>query len=223
MIGTGWASARNLKGTPLRPAPFAAALLLAATCLSVPLPAAAGEGVPSPSLRVDKVIYNVEAGVLQYVFTFANPSDSVLFLDCQVPPRASLSGSTLVLDFDRKALPAPGAADSAAAQPGGAMAGGPTAGGSVDAKDFPPQRVGARQTFQGSRRLDRVLGGYQARPEFKSLQLRMAYYPERESGDGEPFVAEAQRRIAGLAVTVVRKGNASAPPKVIRRRVPAPG
>ncbi|MDB5048248.1 MAG: hypothetical protein JWO30_1319 [Fibrobacteres bacterium] len=211
-----------------------AAIRSMASLLCIAALAAAGEGpfedmspvVPAaPTLRVDTAIYNLDQGVLQYAFTFANPSDSVLYLDCQVPPRATLTGNTLVLDFDRTAAPpAPGAADSAGAAAGsgasgpsaGKTAGGPTAGGAVDPNDFPPQRIGAQQTFQGQRRLDRVLGDFHARPKFTNLQLRMAFYPERVSGEGVPFVAEKQRRATSKTITVVRRGKAPPPPRVLK-------
>jgi hypothetical protein len=160
-----------------------------------------------PVLTVDKAVYSLETGVLQYAFTFANPSDSVLFLDCQVPPRASLQGNTLLLDFDRSAMPAADSGSKAA-----------------DAADFPPQRVGRRQTFQGQRRLDRLLGTSAARPAFPTLQLRMAYYPERDSGDGEAYLIDRQRQVVSKPQIVSRRGKVPPPnpPRVLRHRIPAP-
>ncbi|HKP95365.1 MAG TPA: hypothetical protein VJ385_06375, partial [Fibrobacteria bacterium] len=147
-----------------------------------------------PTLKADTAVYNPDRGVLQYAFTFVNPSDSVLYLDCQVPPRATLSGSTLVLDLDRTAMQA-------------------------DASPFPPQRIGGNQTFQGQRRLDRVFGDSQSRPEFTSLQLRMAFYPERDSGEGESFVTARRRLAVSRNIAVARRGKAPVAPRVLKRRV----
>jgi hypothetical protein len=221
----------------------------------------------APTLKTDTAIYHLETGTLQYAFTFTNPTDSVVFLDCQVPPYASLAGGVLTLTFDRNALQAawasaaavPVAADSAASaadasgvsgapgapaaspsagggghgvsnsgtgrtpaaarSPLGVLAGGPVDGSAVNPDDFPPQRVGARQTFQGQRRLDRVLGDWSARPVFAKVQLRMAVLPERTEGDGAPFVAERGVRVAAGVKGVVRKGKAPAPVKAKKFRV----
>ncbi|MDB5103747.1 MAG: hypothetical protein JWP91_1436 [Fibrobacteres bacterium] len=196
-----------------------------------------------PTLKTDTAIYQLDQGMLQYAFTFVNPSDSVLFLDCQIPPHASMSGNTLVLTFDRKPASAGSRIPGEASQGGGGghgvsstgagvpsgpassgtTAGGPASGIAVDPNDFPPQRIGAHQTFQGQRRLDRVLGDFHARPRFAKVQLRMAYYPERVEGEGTPFVVERERRASAAAVNVVRKGKAPPPPKVRKFRVPKEG
>jgi len=156
----------------------------------------------TPSLRIDAAAYDLGNGVLHIAFTFANPSDSVLYLDCQVPPRASLAGGTLTLIFAREA---------AASE--GALAGGPAPG---DSESFPPQRIAGGQTFQGQRRLDRVLGNASARPKFTSLRLVMGYYPERAEGEGPSFVVERGKRIEASTHTVSRKGKPPAPPKPVR-------
>ena len=171
----------------------------------------------SPTLRADTAIYHLDKGVLQYAFVFVNPSDTVLYLDCQVPPKSTLSGNTLVLTFDRtSALDGP---DSAGAKPR-ATAGGPVEGGVVDPKDFPPQRIGPRQTFQGQRKLDRVLGDYHDRPQFAKVQLRMTYYPESGIGKEGRFSADNERRATAKPITVAQRGKAPAPPKAGKPGIP---
>ena len=174
----------------------------------------ASEAPPPPNLRIDTVVYDVNAGILQFAITFTNPSDSVLYLDCQLPPRAVLEGNTLDLVFAR------------AAGASGARAGGPVvsdtggAAASVNPDDFPPQRVANGQSFQGQRKLDRVLGDWQARPKFSSLRIRMDYYPERTEGEGR-FALERVMTTGTPAHAVVRKGKPPAAPKVIHRRTPS--
>jgi hypothetical protein len=172
----------------------------------------------SPTLRADTAIYHLDNGVLQYAFTFVNPSDTVLYLDCQVPPKSTLSGGTLVLTFDRAAR---GSADSAGGRHGG-TAGGPLEGGAVDPKDFPPQRIGPRQTFQGQRKLDRVLGDYHDRPKFSNVQLRMAYYPENDIGEESRFSADEERRAVAKPIPAAQKGKAPKAAKPGKSKVPGP-
>jgi hypothetical protein len=102
----------------------------------------------------------------------------------------------------------------------GVLAGGPVDGGAVNPEDFPPQRVAAHQTFQGQRRLDRVLGDWNARPAFTKVRLSMAVLPERAEGDGAPYVVERAVRLAAAPKNVVRKGKAPLPPKVKKFRIP---
>ncbi len=197
------------------------------------MPAALASG--SPGLKMDTAIYHMDGGTLQYAFTFVNPTDSVVFLDCQVPPFARLSGNTLILTFDRTAftaapaapavLPAPGeasppSAPAPAAAPAGVLAGGPLDGGAVNPDDFPPQRVGPHQAFQGQRKLDRVLGDPHARPAFAKVQLRMAWYPERAEGEGVHYLVDRKSAVSAPAGKVARKGKAPPPPKVRKFRVP---
>jgi hypothetical protein len=179
----------------------------------------------APSLRIDAAAYDLGNGVLHIAFTFANPSDSVLYLDCQVPPRASLAGGTLTLIFARAAAasegalaggPAPSDSAPAVAAPGSPSPVAPAAAAVVDLESFPPQRIAGGQTFQGQRRLDRVLGDASARPKFTSLRLVMGYYPERAEGEGPSFVVERGKRIAASPHTVSRKGKPPAPPKPVR-------
>lgn len=167
---------------------------------------------PQPSLRIDKAAYDLGSGVLQIAFTFANPGDSVLFLDCQAPPRASLAGGTLTLVFDRKSTGSDGT-----------WAGGPAPTDSapaaaVDPDAYPPQRIAERQTFQGQRRFDRVLGDAsgRARPKFTSLRVVMEVYPERAEGEGTPYVAERGLRVATAPHAVARQGKPPVPPKPVR-------
>jgi hypothetical protein len=190
------------------------------------------ERVPAtPALRVDTAVYDLGTGVLHYAFTFANPTDSVLFLDCQASPRASLSGGVLALKFDRKANQAADAFPNAAGTAGTANPDNhdnpanrsDSALPAMDADDYPPQRVGARQTFRGQRRLDRVLGDYQARPGFSSLQLRIAFYPESGIGEDSPYAIERQMHAVSKAVKVVRRGRAPPPPKAMKLRKASPG
>jgi hypothetical protein len=221
----------------------------------------------APTLKTDTAIYHLESGTLQYAFTFTNPTDSDVFLDCQIPPYAKLAGGVLTLTFDRNALPSAGAStaavstdgDSAAAASGasgasgapssaggggghgvsntgtgrapaaalspfGVLAGGPVDGRALNPDDFPPQRVAAHQTFQGQRKLDRVLGDWNARPVFAKVQLRMAVLPERAEGEGAPYVAERGARVGAAPKNVVRKGKAPAPvkPKKFRVRKESP-
>lgn len=205
-------------------APFAATV----TAREPGLPAALASG--PPNLKTDTAIYHLEGGALQYAFTFVNPTDSVIFLDCQVPPFATLSGNSLILTFDRTAFTTVAASAAVAAAPGepspssargrGVVAGGPLDGGPVDPDDFPPQRVGPHQAFQGQRKLDRLLGDPHARPAFAKVQLRMAWYPERAEGEGAHYLVERKSLASAPAGKVIRKGKAPPPPKIKRFRVP---
>jgi hypothetical protein len=185
----------------MKTATISAMMLLAATA------SGASSQAARPSLAADTAVYHLEQGVLQYAFTFANPSDSVLYLDCQLPPRAILTGDTLALTFARHP-----------AEPGEILAGGPVGGGPADPRDFPPQRVAGGQTFHGQRKLDRVLGDADSRPRFSVLLLRMDHYPERTEGGGESFLADRPVRVSAPAIKVTRKGKM---PK--RRNIPGKG
>lgn len=169
----------------------------------LPPPGPGTAAASAPTLKIDTAIYDAGPGVLQFAFTFANPSDSLLFLDCQLPPRAALDGRTLILRFDR----------SAPAGPPEATAGGPASGGSIDPADFPPQRIAGGRTFQGRRRLDRILGGTESRPVFDKLRLEMAYYPERTEGEGEGFATERMGTAVAGAAKVAQRGKRPPPGK----------
>lgn len=178
-------------------------------CLPI-LAAAAAWAAPAPSLRIDQAVYDLGGGVLQIAFTFANPGDSALYLDCQVPPRASLSGGALTLAFSRKASDAEGARAGGPAPTDSAPA------AAVDPDAFPPQRIAPGQTFRGQRRLDRVLGETAARPRFTAVRVLMEYYPEKSEGEGPLFAADRGTRIAAAPHAVARKGRPPAPPKPVR-------
>ena len=172
---------------------------------------AAGAFAAAPALKIDTAVYDVNAGVLQFAFSFTNPLDSVLYLDCQLPPRAELAGGVLTLTFARSAT-------------GGAQAGGrakPDSGEApvTTADDYPPQRIAGGQGYQGQRKLDRVLGDYHARPNFAKLKIRIDYYPERAEGEGPMFLAERAATVIAGPHAVLRKGKAPPPPKVIHRRM----
>lgn len=204
-------SGRGLVARALARAAMAAGLLAAGTAMAGDVPASV-----TPTLRVDTAVYDVTAGVLQFAYTLANPADSTLYLDCQVPPRAVLEGSTLTLTFSRAATDADGV-----------LAGGPPPGAdgtepapAVRPEDYPPQRIAGGQSFQGQRRLDRVLGVWEARPKFSSVRLKVDYYPERAEGEGPMFMAERSARVTTPAHGVTRKGKAPAPAKPVRIRRP---
>jgi hypothetical protein len=100
------------------------------------------------------------------------------------------------------------------------LAGGPLDGSAVNPDDFPPQRVGPHQAFQGQRKLDRVLGDPHARPVFAKVQLRMAWYPERAEGEGAHYLVDRKATVSAPARNVARKGKAPPPPKIKKFRVP---
>lgn len=185
--------------------------MLRLATLSLPLGfLAAAVAAPAPSLRIDQAVYDAGSGVLQIAFTFANPGDSAAYLDCQLPPRASLSGSTLTLTFAR-----------AAGEAEGARAGGPAPTDSApaaafDPEAYPPQRIAGGQTYQGRRRLDRVLGDPAARPKFSAVRVAMDYYPERTEGEGPLYAADRGTRVSAPPHAVKRVGKPPAPPKPVR-------
>jgi hypothetical protein len=170
-------------------------VILAAATLTIASPPPSSS---SPSLKAEAAVYKMEYGVLDFSFTFTNPTDSVLFLDCQVPPKFKLAGKTLSLTLDRKPAATP---DSSASQ---------------GFEAFPPQRVGAHQTFQGQRRFDRIPGATDARPDFSALELRMAVYPERGEGEGDPFVVEKETILIAKPAAVTRRGKKAPPPTKTR-------
>jgi hypothetical protein len=169
-----------------------------------------------PALRLDAAAYDLGSGVLQFAFTFSNPGDSAMYLDCELPPRAVLEGSTLILVFDRRA----GAAEGVAA--GGPVPPDSGAARAFDPKAYPPQRIGGGHTFRGQRRLDRILGESGPRPRFTRLRVAMAYFPERPLGEeGGPYRKEAGT-MAEAVHAVARKGRPPAPPKPVRIYRPEP-
>src|SRR4051812_42338851 len=128
--------------------------LLSALLASVfaPVLAPVFAAAAAPSLRLDQAVYDLGSGVLHIAFTFGNPGDSAVYLDCQVPPRATLADGTLTLIFARNA------ADADGARVGGRPPSDSAPAPAFDPEAYPPQRIAGGQTFQGQRRLDRVLG-----------------------------------------------------------------
>jgi hypothetical protein len=137
-----------------------------------------------PTLQVGQAKYRPGHNGVEFSFRFTNPGDEPLYLDCQGLPAPSLRGKTLVLSFGRNS-------DSTSR----------------------PQRIGARQTFEGYRRVDKVEAARAkgAMPGFTLLKAEMAVYPERKEGEGLPFITEREEMIASKAVTVAGKGRAAGP------------
>jgi hypothetical protein len=186
---------------------FRIALLASALCAA---PAPGFAAAAAPSLRLDKAVYDLGSGVLHIAFTFDNPGDSAVYLDCQIPPRASLSEGTLTLIFARNAAEAEGA------RVGGRPPTDSAPAPAFDPDAYQPQRIAGMQTFQGQRRLDRVLGDPAARPRFSRLKVAMEFYPERTEGEGPLYAVERGLRVAAPTHAVARKGKPPAPPKRVR-------
>ncbi|GEM_PF-5337939 len=202
----------DCKSSPFLRIFFALALLASIS----PLAATSSKASASqslPTLKLASALYKVGPGILEFSFTFVNPTDSVLYLDCQVPPKFALRGKTLLLTLDRApaAMPSkPGAAKDSA------KADGQNGSPAVDLAAFPPQRIAAHQTFQGQRRFDHILGEAEVRPAFSTLRLEMVYYPERSEGEGEPFVQERGTAVNAPPMPVPRRGKPPSPPAKIR-------
>jgi hypothetical protein len=169
--------------------------------------ASAGAGTAESAayrLEAGEAVYRLDRNVLEFAFTLINPTDSAVFLDCQGEPEASLAGKTLTLRF---AAPDEAALDTAR-----------------------PQRIGARQGFQGRRRihglgldhLGQAKGSKPADPAgATSLVLEMAVYPERTEGEGKAWVRERASLAASKAVPLRKSGKRQPPPKPMRiRRTP---
>ncbi len=186
------------------------ALLALPALAALAAPACAAAPALTPTLRLDKAAYDVGSGVLQIAFTFDNPGDSAVYLDCQIPPRAALSGGTLTLVFARNAP------ESEGARVGGRPPTDSAPAPAFDPDAYQPQRIAGRQTFQGQRRLDRVLGDPAARPAFSRLKVAMEYYPERTEGEGPLYAAERGQRALAPPRPVARKGKPPVPPKPVR-------
>lgn len=168
-------------------------LLLAA--LPAALRAASAPG--SPVLKVIQAVYRADQNVLEFAFTVDNPSDSVLYVDCQGQPQASLRGKDLALRF--------AARDSA------------------EADSARPQRVGARQTYRGHRRIfglgPDATGGpaHPADPAAAArLRVEMAAYPERLEGEGEAWLRDRALGLSAPAAPLARKGKRPPPQKPMR-------
>lgn len=171
--------------------------LLTLLLLSAPaaIPAASASG--TPVLEISRAVYRADQNVLEFAFTVANPSDSVVYVDCQGQPQASLRGKDLALLF--------AARDSA------------------DADTARPQRVGARQTFRGHRRIFGLgpdASGGPAHPADPAaaarLRVEMAAYPERQEGEGEAWLRDRASRLAAPAAPLARKGKRPPPPEPMR-------
>lgn len=154
-------------------------------------------------LETGEAVYRLDQNVLEFAFTLVNPSDSAIFLDCQGDPEASLAGNTLTLRF---AAPDEAALDTAR-----------------------PQRIGARQGFQGRRRihglgldhLGQAKGAKPADPAgAASLVLEMAVYPERMEGEGKAWVRKRASMAVSKAAPLRRSGKRKPAPKPVRIRRP---
>lgn len=152
-----------------------------------------------PVIEVTEAVYRLDHNVLEFAFTVTNPSDQVIYVDCQGQPAPALAGKSLSLVF--------AAADSLAAD------------------TARPQRVGARQGYRGNRRIfglgpDTHGGTHPADPaKAASLKVRMAVYPERLAGEGSAWALENRVEVAAEPAKL-RKGGKRPPPrkpvKVIR-------
>ena len=182
-------------------------LLLLAACPAA-LRAASAAGTPSakgaPVLKVGQAVYRADQNVLEFAFTVDNPTDSVVYVDCQGQPQASLRGKDLSLRF--------AARDSA------------------EADSIRPQRVGARQTYRGHRRIHGLgpdAAGGPAHPADPAaaarLQVEMAAYPERQEGEGEAWLRDRALRLSAPPVPLARKGKRPPPPKPVRVVKPPEG
>jgi hypothetical protein len=157
----------------------------------------------SPALKIEKALNQLDPGELYLSFEFNNPTDSVLYLDCQGTPVSARKGSTLGLSFK-------GAPDSS----------GPEA----------PARVGPRQVFRAERRLHGAVPG-KANPaipldpaRFAQLAVEMAFYPERAEGEGVPWVSAGAVTVKAPKIAIKKTGKRPPPPPVTRKReyVPPP-
>lgn len=171
---------------------------------AAPACAAAASGSPGspgapggPALAVAQAVYRADRNVLEFAFTVRNPTDSVVYVDCQGQPQASLRGKDLSLRF--------------------------AARDSSEADTARPQRVGARQTYRGHRRIfglgpDATGGpGHPADPAAAArIRVEMAVYPERLEGEGEAWVRDRALFLAAPAAPLARKGRRPPPPKPVR-------
>lgn len=167
--------------------------------LLVPRRAGAAEppSMRAPEIKVTSAVYRPDQNVLEFAFTVANRSDSVIYVDCQGQPAASRTGKDLKLRF---AAPDAAAADTAR-----------------------PQRVGARQGYQGHRRLfglgPDATGGpaHPADPLGAArLAVEMAVYPERSEGEGPAWVLERGMPAAARPFPLAKKGKRPPPQKPVK-------
>lgn len=172
-------------------------LLQAAASAQAPEPAS----IQPPILKISKAEYRLDQNVLEFSFTVNNHGDSVIYLDCQGQPAAARKGKTLLLSF--------AAADEAAAD------------------SARPQRIGARQGYQGHRRIyglgPDALGsalsktGGEADPAGATLlKAEMAAYPERSEGEGLPWVRERAVMVSAKPVPLAKRGKRPPPQKPVK-------
>lgn len=176
------------------------ALLLGLSLLTASAESASTPGVV---LKITQAVYRANQNVLEFSFTVDNPSDSVVFVDCQGQGEATRRGPSLLLSF---------AANDAA-----------------DADSARPQRIGARQGYQGHRRIfglgpDHL--GNPARPSdpirAAKLTVEMAVYPERLEGEGPAWVLERGTRVSAKPASLAKQGKRPAAPKPVKVLTPAP-
>jgi hypothetical protein len=180
------------------------AAILASACMLVLVAAGAVSAAPlspPPVIRVKEAVYRLDQNVIEFSFTVTNPSDSVIYVDCEGQPAATLAGKALSLRF--------AAADSLAAD------------------TARPQRVGARQGYQGSRRLfglgPDALGSAHPTDPLKaaSLRVQMAVYPERLDGEGTAWMLERAMPVAAKPVPLRKAGKRPPAPKPTKVITPA--
>lgn len=150
-----------------------------------------------PEIKVTRAVYRADLNVLEFAFTVANLSDSAIYVDCQGQPAAAKAGKSLKLRF--------AASDAAAAD------------------TARPQRVGARQGYQGHRRIfglgPDATGGpaHPADPLAAArLAVEMAVYPERSEGEGPAWVLERAMPVAAKPFPLAKQGARPPPPKPIK-------
>lgn len=159
------------------------------------------QAADGPRLKIEKAVYRLDPGALEFSFEFVNSGDSAVYVDCQGRPKASARGATLALAF-----------------------GGNTEDTSV------PARVGPRQTFRAARKLYGKAPGRE-NPSidldpaaFAHLKVEMAVYPERAEGEGEAYLRERATMLAAPTVSLVKQGKRQPPPplRIIRTPGDAP-
>lgn len=176
-------------------------VLILSARLSIALPAAAaaagGGSGPLPILKIHKAEYRLDLNLLEFAFTVTNPTDQVLYLDVQGQPASARQGKTLVLSF--------AAADAAAAD------------------TVRPQRVGARQGYQGHRRIHGLgpdttgSGPHPADPAgAASLKVNMAVYPERSEGEGPAWMLEQAFEVSAKPAPLAKRGRRPPPQKPVK-------
>lgn len=152
-----------------------------------------------PAIKITQAVYRLDQNVLEFAFTVTNPTDRVVYVDCEGQPAATLTGKALALNF--------AAADSLAAD------------------TARPQRVGAGQVYRGSRRifglgpdaLGAALPKGRADPaKAASILVRMTVYPERLEGEGPAWLLDSATPVAARPVPLQRKGKRPPPQKPIK-------